>query len=525
MDNIFQHGMAPRPPRNTFDLSHDHKFTCDMGQLIPIFWEETLPGDYWRIKADLLLRALPLISPVYHYIKADIHFYQVPHRITYPQFDDLISPPDPDDPVIVQPQCNSLNAVNVGSIGDYLGIPVGIPIANENDTVLAYPVLAYAKIYDYWYRDQNLQDEAMPTVIAGVVQAYNVLLQSQPFYRSWEHDYFTSALPFAQKGEVVTLPLIDGNAIDVTLKSGDLTGNSPLFYEDINDGTVSTGAVNAGGTGTNTLIVGVGNEPSVIDPNGSLEVILNDVAQDIITVRTAFKVQEFLELDARAGTRLKENTYAHFGVKVPDGRIQEPQYLGGMSSNVVISEVLSQTQTLNSSNSIVNPVGEMAGHGISVGSSRVIKCRVTEHGIIMGILSIRPKTAYSQGLPRKWTRFERLDYPWPKLAHIGEQPILVRELYAETTTPAELDEVFGYIPRYSEMKYVPSRISGLMHTTFDYWHLARQFATKPLLNSDFIECTPRKDIFAVTDEPGFVGHCIFNIKCSRSLPMFSTPKM
>lgn len=526
MPNIFQHGMAPRVPRNTFDLSHDHKFTVDMGQLIPIFWEETMPGDYWRIKVDLLLRALPLISPVYHYIKADIHFYQVPNRILYPQFDDLISPPDPDDPVVVQPYFNNITNVNVGDLGDYLGIPTSIPSGTGlNFNILAYAPAAYAKIYDYWYRDQNLQAEVFQPLVAGYNAWIFTLANAAPLYRSWEHDYFTSCLPFAQKGDVVTLPLVDGGAIDVTLKTGDLTGNSPKFYEDINDGTVVTGAVNAGGSGTNTLIVGATNEPAVIDPNGSLEVIMNDVAQDLITVRTAFKVQEFLELDARAGTRLKENTYAHFGVKVPDGRIQEPQYLGGMSESVVVSEVLSATQTLNSSNAVVNPVGEMAGHGISVGSSRLIKCRVTEHGLIMGILSIRPKTAYSQGIPRKWTRFERLDYPFPKLAHIGEQPVLVQELYAETTTAAELDEVFGYIPRYSEMKHIPSRISGLMRTSFDYWHLSRQFATKPLLNSDFIECTPRKDIFAVPDEPGFLGHAIFNIKCTRALPMFSTPKM
>lgn len=522
--NPFNQLGLPNVPRSTQDLSHDHKFTCDMGDLVPIMWEETLPGDYWRGNIDLLIRALPLISPVYHYIEARIHTYNVPFRILYPAFDQLIFPEDPDDPIVAQPTLFNLTGIAYSSVGDYLGLSPAMDAATDGILeVVAYPVIGYARIYDYHYRDQDLQDKVTGTVAAGNVSWANTLSREAPLKIAWEKDPFTIARPWAQKGDVVTLPVLEGGNLDVTLKDLSASNTAGRFFED--DGTtVVTGAVNAGGAGTNTLVIGAGNEPSVYDPNGTLEVKINDAAEDIIAVRTAFAVQRFLELDSRTGTRVAEGTFGHFNVKTKDGRLNEPELIGVQRSAITISEVLSATQTLNSSNQVVNPVGEMAGHGLAT-STGGFSYYCTEHGMIMSLLSIRPKTAYSQGIPRKWTRMERLDYAWPLLAHIGEQPILMQELYAEVTDGDELTEVFGYNERYWEYKHVPSRVSGLMRTDFSYWHLSRKFTTKPLLNSDFIECTPSTEIFAVPSEPGFVCHAIFNLKVTRNLPGYSVPKI
>lgn len=516
--NIFQLQKNPNVPRNTFDLSHDVKLTFEMGELIPILCEETIPGDYWEIQTELLVKTLAMISPTMHLMECDIHHFYVTNEMMYDNFNDLLSPQEGDTPPL-QPFTNGLHAIDSGDLGDYLDLPVDMGAVQSSETVLAYPIAAYAKIYDYYYRDQNLQAEAFTPLIANYNAWVNTLMVGPPLVRAWEHDYFTSALPWSQKGDIVTLPIVQGGSVDVTAKgAGNVSGT---LLRGVSDYVLAT-ADDVVVAGSGELHVGAQGHHT-IDPNGDLEVVLNDVAQDIIAIRTAFKVQEFLELDARAGTRYKEMVYAHFDVKSKDGRLDEPEYIGGSKSSIQISEVLSSTQTLNSSNAVVNPVGERAGVGQTVSYGRKVKHYCREHGWIMSILSVRPRTAYQQGIPRKWSRWERLDYPFPMLAHIGEQPIYNREIYANQTTTAKMDEIFGYIPRYSEMKFINSRVCGLMNDSFDYWHLGRKFTAEPGLNSDFIECVPDKRIFAVETEPGLLAHVIFNIKCTRALPMFSTP--
>lgn len=523
--NIFQVQKNPSVPRNTFDLSHDHKFTCDFGQLVPALLVETFPGDLWKINAQVLSRTLAMVSPVMHLVDIDLHFYYTPIRILYPAFDDIITHTDTDDPAPLPPVIRNMHGVITGDLGDYLGIPVDVNSAlNGADyEIVAYPVIAYARIYDYWYRDQNLQAEATGVVTPGYLAWATTMTQNPPLKRAWGHDYFTSNLPFAQKGDVVTLPLTEG-PVDVTLKSIPL---NPQLTKDASTGVSPTAAgdITHSASPSHILSSSSGN-PQAIDPSGNWEVILDEtIAQDIITVRTAFKVQEFLELDARAGTRVKETTYAHFNVNTKDGRYQEPEYIGGQKSQLKISEVLSTAQTLNSTNQVTSPVGEMSGQGISVDNGKVITHYCDEWGYIMAIFSARPRTSYQQGIHKLWHRKERLDYPWPSLAHIGEQPVYMKELYNDLTDPAKLDTVFGYIPRYSELKYLPGRVSGLMRNTFNYWHLGRIFDSEPALNSDFIECNPSKRIFAVTTEPALMNHIVFNISCTRQFPMFSTPKL
>lgn len=515
MRNIFKQVMMPRVPRNLFDLSHDVKLSFDMGELIPIMTMETLPGDSFRIRPEMFLRLAPLVSPVMHNIIADMHFYFVPNRLLWDEWEDFITGKS----VVTAPFCDGMDSVSIGEIGDYLGYKNDVPAAVSTLAASAMPIAAYLLIYDEYYRDENLQAEEFIPLVAGDNTSYDAELSNQPKKRAWQHDYFTSCLPFAQKGTSVTLPLLNNDEVDVVQSS---TSTNPQLVTTVGGGSLLSGDVTSEAT---VAELQAGGTDAWLDPNGTLVVDINSEAVDIATLRRAFRLQEFLEKDARGGTRYIENVYSHFGVRSSDSRFHRPEYIGGLKSQVVISEVLSQTETLDSMDVTVNPVGQMAGHGISVGGGRTISYRCEEHGWIMGIVSVRPQTAYQQGIHKQFNRFTRLDYAFPEFAQIGEQPVTVKELYAGSaiTSFDDLDTVFGYIPRYSEYKYMNSRVHGSFKTVLDYWHLGRKFSSIPVLNSNFIECLPDKRIFADQAEDGIFGHIVFNMTAIRPLPKFSTP--
>lgn len=259
-----------------------------------------------------------------------------------------------------------------------------------------------------------------------------------------------------------------------------------------------------------------------LDPNGSLEVDIEGESTTINSLRRAFRLQEWLERDARGGTRYIENIFAHFGVKSSDARLQRPEYVGGGYQNMVISEVLSTAQTDPSGSQEV-PVGYLAGHGISAGGSKRFKYRAEEHGWLIGILNVQPVTAYFQGLPRMYSRQDRLDYYWPAFANIGEQEVYNKEIKYDTAAAPDGDNVFGYIPRYAEYKYIPNRVAGEMQDTLKFWHLARDFSATPVLNESFIECNPSDRIFAVQNAEHIYAHVYNNVKAVRKMPVFGTP--
>ncbi|AXL15372.1 major capsid protein [Microviridae sp.] len=513
MNNIFTKVQVPKLGRNRFNLSHDIKLSFNMGELIPTTCMEVVPGDVVKINVENMLRFAPLISPVMHKVEIFTHYYFVPNRILWPEWEDWITGQSEVEP----PYITDWDTLAEGTVGDYLGLPINTGDSTLKASVL--PMSAYLKIYDDYYRDQNLQNPTWAPLESGSNNAENIatLLQLAPLKRAWEHDYFTSCLPWAQKGDAVTLPLINSQAVPVT---PNLSGSNSALARKASDHTGMQG--NTFTAEDPPGILKINGTPVYWDPNGTLEVDINDEATTITTLRRAFMLQEWLELNARGGTRYIENIEAHFNVMSSDKRLQRPEYIGGGRQNMIISEVLSTAQTQNADNSISNPVGQMAGHGISAGGSKSFNYKAEEHGFIIGIINVQPVTAYQQGIHKKFSRETNLDYFWPKFQHIGEQEVYNKELYAEHTNP---DGVFGYIPRYAEYKFENSRVAGKMRTDLDFWTLARIFDNDPALNSDFIECNPSRRIFAVTDpdEDTIYAHIYNNITASRLMAKYGIP--
>lgn len=515
--NIFNSIQLPKVGSNQFDLSHDLKMSFSMGELIPTAVIEALPGDHFEISCENLLRFAPLISPVMHKVRVTTHYFFVPNRLLWAQWEDFITGnADIEAPYL---RINDEQQFVEGGIGDYLGYPTG-PVP-ENFRLSPMPLAAYFKIYDEYYRDQNLQTEKFLPLVPGpnetgvYADAVDPLSAGAlPLRRAWQHDYFTAALPFAQKGDTVQLPLTQATTIPVEATNA---AGFPLLRDNATGNPLVSGAVSASVSGADPIIVAGGNT-AYYDPNGHLTVDIQSDAVDITTVRRAFRLQEFLERAARGGTRYTEQILSMFDQRSSDARLQRPEYIGGSKQNMVISEVLATAETTAAGVS----VGTMAGHGISVGGGNTFRYKCEEHGYVIGIINVQPDTAYQQGAHRQFTRFDRLDYAWPTFANIGEQEVLNKEIFAAAPNP---EEIFGYVPRYAEYKYLPSRVAGEMKTSLDFWHLGRIFSTLPVLNDEFVQCNPDTRIFAVEDPAvdHLYSHIFNHIKVRRKLPKFGTP--
>lgn len=501
--NLFNSIKLERPKKNVFDLTHDVKLSADMGNLTPILTLECVPGDKFELGCESLIRFSPLIAPVMHRMDVTMHYFFVPNRILWDNWEKFITDANSG---AVMPYLTS-NLFEPGNqpvfptsslTADYLGVP---PPPNDSivTNINALPFAAYQCIYNEYYRDQNLIAPVNYKLIDGNNYTDNARFRELTNLRkrAWEHDYFTASLPFAQKGVAVDIPLgeISGDALVKTTTAGGTTLS----------GTTNQVVGNATSTppyAPNTLFAetdGLELQPTTI----------NDL-------RRAFRLQEWLEKNARGGTRYIESILTHFGVKSSDKRLQRPEYITGVKSPVVISEIVNTTGQTDGL-----PQGNMAGHGMSVSSGRSGSYYCEEHGYIIGIMSVLPKTAYQQGIPKTFLKNDTLDYYWPSFAHIGEQPVTNNELYAYTPTG---NDTFGYVPRYSEYKFMPSRVAGDFRTTLDYWHLGRIFNEQPSLSAAFVECAPTKRVFAVEDgTQSLYCHVLNKIKAIRPMPKFGTP--
>ena len=501
--NLFNSIKLQRPKKNVFDLTHDVKLSAEMGNLTPILTLECVPGDKFDIGCESLIRFAPMIAPVMHRMDVTMHYFFVPNRILWSNWEKFITDANSGivAPYITYEDSPTLYTPARQKFVDYMGVPP-VPTGGSAQNLNVLPFAAYQCIYNEYYRDQNLiapVDYKLKDGNQYVSSLTDITRLLELRKRAWEHDYFTSSLPFAQKGSAVDIPI------------GLVEGDLPVYLNSSNGTTLngSPASVNVGAQGGRTDV-----------PADSLYADTSNATIEPTTIndlRRAFRLQEWLEKNARGGTRYIENILTHFGVKSSDKRLQRPEYITGVKSPVIISEIVNttgQTEGL--------PQGNMAGHGISVSSGRSGSYFCEEHGYIIGIMSVLPKTAYQQGIPKTYLKNDTLDYYWPSFAHIGEQAVTNNEIFAYTSTA---NDTFGYVPRYAEYKYMPSRVAGDFRTTLDYWHLGRKFDTQPSLNGTFVNCEPTKRIFAVEDPVGdsLYCHVLNKIKAVRPMPKFGTP--
>lgn len=517
--SIFNQVQVSKPPKSTFNLSHTNVLSCKMGKGIPFLALETLPGDKFDIQTGHLLKLAPLVAPLMHSINITFHYFFVPNRIMWESWQDFITAGEDGYEAPTHPYMDiDLNSLSVGCNADYFGLPVDTMSASVTSRINPFPFCAYARIYHDYYRDQNAdpqnQDSDVPTLVDGDNSTFwNTIAGLEPWNRAWAHDYFTSSLPWTQRGPEATIPLGTSAPIDFAGVGGatKITDTSGVSYGPTGDLEVNTGVLRDKTNAANLML----------DNSAQLSADLSSAtAAGIIDLRRAFALQKWLEKNARGGGRYKEVVLMHFAVNTSDGRLQRSEFIGGSTMPINISEVLQTSSTASEP----TPQGNQAGHGMSVGQTGKNSWYCEEHGWIIGIFSIMPKAAYMQGINRKWSRFDKLDYAWPVFAHIGEQEITNKELYVSASS-ATNDGTFGYVPRYAEYKYHPNTIHGEMRTSLDFWHMARIFSSTPAWGSTFIECEPRTDIFAVAATEQCYIHLYNQIYAKRPLPYFGNPKL
>lgn len=502
-----------KPNRNGFDLTHDVKQSLNMGWLVPIMALEYIPGDKFKLGADMLIKMAPLVAPVMHRFDATIHYFAVPNRLVWKNWEDYITDTKTAGLLPAHPYINwNRDRYAATRLGDYMGLPE--PENNTNPIrVSALPFAAYQMIYNEYYRDQNLIPEVDFLLTDGDNTARYGTILGQLRNRAWEHDYFTSALPWAQKGDPVSIPILQPQA-DIMVKAMQSNGPDTIQIQ---------GADIPGGIARDLFV-----EPSAAGSPGDAGSLfiegdeIQSLATTINDLRTAFRLQEWLERQALGGSRYIESTRVHFGVKSSDNRYHRPTYITGTKVPITISEVLNTTGTDEL------PQGNQSGHAIGVSTGNAGSFYAEEHGYIIGIMSIMPKPAYQQGVPKHFLKInDPKELYWPEFAHLGEQEVFNKEIYAHGDTALD-DGIFGYQSRSIEYKQIPSRVAGEFKTTLNFWHGGRIFGAAPTLSQSFIEMSPDQisRIFAVPDielADAIYCHVLNKVYSSRLIPKFSTP--
>lgn len=539
-NNLFKHVPSPRVSRNLFDLSHEVKMSGKFGYLYPILLMDTLPGDVVRDQMSVMVRFAPMLAPIMHRVDVTTHFFFVPNRLLSDKWQDFITGGQDGLNESVMPyltikdvyeESSSTNDnFKKGSLWDYLGLPVelsGTTFEPNEQKISVFPFRACAKVWNDFYRDPNFDEEFdLFTELEGNVSQDTVdsgIMDITRYRRMWEKDYFTSALPWAQRGAQVLMPLV---------------GTADVEYMNISKAFTATGTSQQGGL----EVDGADNIVSVDTPFPNMRIeniesVELDATSTLNDLRRALAIQRWLEVNARGGARYIEQIEGHFNVRVPDYRLQRAEYLGGGKQPVQISEVLATAEGTEV------PVGDMAGHGLSVGSTNRFTYRCEEHGWVVGFLSVVPRTAYQNGISKMWLRESKFDFGWPELAHLGEQEIKQLELNYQFTElyEAQNQKLFGYIPRYSEYKFLNDRVAGDFRDNLKFWHLGRIFdgGSEVVLDEGFTsmhedggsdggaaqEWTYRR-IFAVQDGTDYLWMQLYHrLTAKRPLPYFGVPSI
>ncbi len=520
--------------RSSFNRSCGLKTTLSVGDLVPIFVDEALPGDTISMKMTSFARMGTPLFPIMDNQWLDFFWFAVPNRLLWTNWEKFNgAQDDPGDSTDFEiPTMDAPASVGYGeeTLQDYLGIPTGIPDLQHS----ALFTRACSLIWNDWFRDENLQDSIVCDKDDGPDDPADYVVMK----RGKRKDYFTSCLPWPQKGPAVTIPILDTAPITGT---GSISGTlAPQFVNELGTTPVA-GPIWSQGTGPENMEFGTAeanadnpllwDDPALVFDESGLSADLTGATQATINqLRQAFQIQRLYERDARGGTRYTEILRSHFGVTSPDQRLQRPEFLGGGSTVVGINAVA------NVGGAASIPRGELGAFGLAAGSSGGFNKSFTEHCVIIGFCATRADLNYQQGLNRMFSRKTRWDFYWPALAHLGEQSVLNQEIYAQgpgvagAVLPTADEETFGYQERYAEYRYKPSQTTGMMRSQsslpLDAWHLAQDFSSLPVLNDAFIQENPPIDrVIAITDETQYILDCYFSFRHARPMPTYSVPGM
>lgn len=503
--------------RSKHNLSYQNTLSFDMGQLVPVCSQEVNPGDTLEIQSTAVLRTAPLLAPIMHNVDAYMHWFFVPHRIVFDEWEDFITKGFDGTTEVPYPVMRTpAEGYEINTLADYLDVPTNFTYLDDqgvrhkvvigNFEFSALPFRSYAQIINDYYLNENFQEYLPLDKGSGLDTTTNTELKN----RNWRKDYFTSMLPTQQRGPVVTMPLGTEAPVNWTIDNP----VSGVDGQGITPNVVYTSASNIGHYFAPFPDSESGTGPVPIKTTADLS---NSSLFTLPALYLATSVQNWMQKNNRGGVRLIEFILEHFGVKSSDARLQRSEYLGGGKAPIIVSEVLQTSSTDSTS-----PQGNMSGHGYTIQGMPRIKKSFEEHGYVMCIMSVLPKTAYMQGCPAHLNRRTPFDYFFPSFAHLADRGVPIKEVYAAAPNP---EETFGFIGMYDEFRQNLDKVHGEFKESLSYWNMARKFNSAPALNEEFINADPTKRVFPVTDEPGIYAEIYHNMISTSLVPKKAVPRL